>query len=114
MVLVKALDSARKDSNRIEALCHWKESRRLRKPPTANTEVSPIKTQVAITVKWPSNTHRPSFSIIPIASRTTAQAGMEFEKGIGNGNINPKLAMTMPRPINMDAHNAQWLAMRKK
>jgi hypothetical protein len=61
-----------------------------------HAEVSPIKTQVAITVKWPSNTDRPSFSIIPIASRTTAQAGMEFEKGMGNGNINPKLAMTMP------------------
>jgi hypothetical protein len=50
-------------------------------------------------VKWPSNTHRPSFSIIPIAKSITAQAGMLFENGMGNGNINPRPAITMPKPI---------------
>jgi hypothetical protein len=76
-----------------ESRSHWK-------PPKANAEVSPIKTQVAIAVKWPSNTHKPSFSIIPTASSTTAQAGMLFEKGMGNGNINPTPAITIPKPIN--------------
>ena len=30
----------------------------------------------------------------------TAQAGMLFEKGMGNGNISPTPAITMPKPIN--------------
>ena len=46
-----------------------------------------MKAQVAIAVKWPSNTNKPSFSIIPMAKSTTAQAGMLFENGMGNGNI---------------------------
>jgi hypothetical protein len=59
-----------------------------------------MKTQVPIAVKWPSNTHKPSFSIIPMARSTTAQAGMLFENGMGNGNIKPRPAITIPKPIN--------------
>jgi len=59
-----------------------------------------MKAQVAIAVKWPSNTNKPSLSIIPTAKSTTAQAGMLFENGMGNGNINPRLAITMPKPIS--------------
>ena len=59
-----------------------------------------MKTQAAMAVKWPSNTHRPSLSIIPIARSTTAQAGMLFENGIGKGNINPRPAIKIPKPIN--------------
>src|SRR5262249_29414445 len=88
------------NSNEIDLHKARKNPNSLWKPPTANTVARPIKAQVAIAVKWPSNTHKPSFSIIPMAKSTTAQAGMLFENGIGNGNINPRLAITMPKPIN--------------
>ena len=39
-----------------------------------------------------------------MAKSTTAKAGMLFENGMGNGNINPRLAITMPKPITRSIH----------
>jgi hypothetical protein len=70
------------------------------KPLTASTEVRAINTHANIAVKWPSNTHKPSCSIIPMDKSTTAQAGRWFENGMGNGNIRPRPAITMAKPIS--------------
>src|SRR5262245_28858322 len=86
--------------NEIDLHKAGKKSNSFWKPPAVGTVARPIKAQVATAVTWPSSTHRPSLSIIPMAKSTTAQAGMLFENGMGNGNINPRLAITMPKPIS--------------